>query len=179
MMVYMGLDNIVHNYREPRHSRIFNSWIKYWKSGILRTQDQENEQRLLHKCKNIRFLNDEYNQTYIIAPENLEFQGPTRSNKKYCVVGQPLDRRGGDNLEPLISREINDDFVVLIKVVEQDPDMEVNIVHTSIDDDSKATNSHKEENNDKNTPKTPYDGENVNASSDDELNNYEVAPEAP
>ena len=28
MMVDMGLDNIVHNDREPRHARIFNAWIE-------------------------------------------------------------------------------------------------------------------------------------------------------
>ena len=27
MMVDMGLDNIVHNDREPLHARIFNAWI--------------------------------------------------------------------------------------------------------------------------------------------------------
>ena len=32
-----------------------------------------------------------------------------------------------------------------------------------------------EGNNDKDVPKNPYDGENMNASSDDELNNNEVA----
>ena len=50
--------------------------------------------------------------------------------------------------------------------------MWVKIVHPSINDDSKATDSEKEENNDENSPKTPYYGENINASSDDEGNNY-------
>ena len=30
MMVDMGLDNIMHNYREPHHSRIFNACIEDW-----------------------------------------------------------------------------------------------------------------------------------------------------
>ena len=90
MMVDMGLDKIVHNYREPHHARIFNSWIKDWESDTLRTRYQENEQRLLHKYNNIRFLDDEENQTYIIAPENLNIKGPTRSNKQHYVVGKPL-----------------------------------------------------------------------------------------
>ena len=30
MMVDMGLDNIIHNYREPLHASIFNAWIEYW-----------------------------------------------------------------------------------------------------------------------------------------------------
>ena len=67
-MVEMGLDDIVHNDREPRHARIFNSWIEDWESDILITQGQENEQQLLQKYKNIRFLDDEDNQTYMIAP---------------------------------------------------------------------------------------------------------------
>ena len=104
MMVDMGIDNIVHNDREPRHARIFNSWIYYWESDILRTQDQENEQRLLQKYNNISFLDDEYNQTYIIDPEKLEFKGPTRRNKQYYVVGQPLGWRDEDNFDLLVSR---------------------------------------------------------------------------
>ena len=67
MMVDMGLDNIVHNDRETSHARIFNAWIEDWESYILRIQDQDNEQRLLHKYKNIRFLDDEDNKTYMIA----------------------------------------------------------------------------------------------------------------
>ena len=76
MMVEMGLDKIVHNDRDPRHARIFNSLIEDWESDILRTQDLDNEKGLLQKYKNIRFLDDEDNQTYIIAPEILEFKGP-------------------------------------------------------------------------------------------------------
>ena len=45
------------------------------------------------------------------------------------MVGQPLDWRDGDNLDLLISIEINYYFVVLIKGVEQDPDLGVNIDH--------------------------------------------------
>ena len=63
----------------------------------------------------MRFIDVEENQTYMIAPENLEFKGPTRRNKQYCVVGQNLNWRGGDNLDLLISRYIYDDFMVLIK----------------------------------------------------------------
>ena len=53
------------------------------------------------------------------------------------------------------------------------------IVHTSIDDYSKATDSDKEENNYENAPKTPCDDENMNASSDDEVNNDEDYPKTP
>ena len=95
------------------------------------------------------------------------------------MVRQPLDWRDGDNLDLLISREINDDFMVLIKGVEQDPELVMKIVHASIDDDSEAIDSDKEENNDENAPKTPYDGENMNASPDDEGNNDEDSPETP
>ena len=59
----------------------------------------------------------------MIAPENLEFKRLTRRNKQYCVVGQTLDWRDGDNVDLLISRDINDDFMLLIKGVEQDPDL--------------------------------------------------------
>ena len=76
------------------------------------------EERLLQKYKNIRFLDDEENQTYIIAPENLEFKGTTRRNKQYFVVGNPLDWRDGSILDLLISIDINDGFMLLIKVVE-------------------------------------------------------------
>ena len=65
----------------------------------------------------------------MIAPENLGFKGPTRSNKHYCVVGKTFDWRDGDNLDLLISIDINGDFMVLIKVFEKDPDMGVKIVH--------------------------------------------------
>ena len=41
------------------------------------------------------------------------------------MVGNPLDCRDGENLDLLISREINDDFMVPIKGVEQDPDLGV------------------------------------------------------
>ena len=75
-MVDMGLDNIVHNDRKLRHDRIFNARIKGWESDILRTLYQENEQRLLHKYNNIRFLDGEDHQTYMIAPKNKILKGP-------------------------------------------------------------------------------------------------------
>ena len=112
-------------------------------------------------------------------PKFLELKGSTRRNKQYCVVGKPLDWRDGDDFYLLISRYINDDFMVLIKGVEQDPGMGVKIIHPSIDYDSEDTDSDKEENNNDNAPKTPYDGENMNASSDNEVNNDEDAPETP
>ena len=144
-----------------------------------KTQYQENEQRRLQRYKNIRFLDDEDNQTYMIAQENLDSKEPTIRNNQYCVVGKPLDRRDGDNLDPLISRDINDDLMVLLKGVEQDPDLGVKIVHPSINDDSEATDSDKEENNDENSPKTPYNGENMNDYSDDRENNDDNDPETP
>ena len=81
MMFDMGLDNIVKNDKKPCDAIIFNACIDDLESGILRTLYQENEQRLLQKKKNIRFLDDEENQTYMIAPENMEFKGLTRRNK--------------------------------------------------------------------------------------------------
>ena len=102
MVVDMGLDNIVHNDSEPHHARVFNAWVEDWESDILITRDQENEKRLLHKYKNIRFLEDKENRTYMIAQENLEFKGTNRSNKQYCVVGKPVYSRDGDNLDLLI-----------------------------------------------------------------------------
>ena len=65
----------------------------------------------------------------MIAPENLRFKGHTRRKKQYCVVGKHLDQRYGDNLNLLISRDINDDFMVLTKGVEQNPDMGVQIFY--------------------------------------------------
>ena len=69
--------------------------------------------------------------------------------------------------------------MVLIKGFEQDPYLRVKTVHPSIDDDSKATYIEEEVNNDQNAPDTPYDGENMNASSGNEGNNYKCAPENP
>ena len=97
MMVGMGLGNIVHNDREPRHARIFNAWIEDQESDILRTQYQENEQRLLQKQNNIRFRDYEDNQTYMIASKRLEFKGPAIRNEQYYVVGKTLNWRDGDN----------------------------------------------------------------------------------
>ena len=91
------------------------------------------------------FLDDEDNQTYMLAPEYLYFKGTTRSNNQYCVVGQPLNWRYGYNFDLMISIDINDKFMLIINVVEQDSDMGVKIVHPSIDDDIKATYSDKEE----------------------------------
>ena len=65
----------------------------------------------------------------MIAPENLEFKRTTRGNKQYYVVGHTLDWRDEDNLNLLISRDINDYFMLLIKGVEQDPDLGVNCFH--------------------------------------------------
>ena len=179
MMVDMGIDNIVNNDREPCNERIFNAWIKDSESDILKTLYQENDQRLLQRYNNIRFLDDEDNQTYMISQENFEFKGFTIRNKQYSVVGQPLDWKDGDNLELLIRRNTNDDFMVLIKGVEQDHDLRVKFFHPSSDDDRQATDSGKEENIDYNSPKTPYDGENMIDSSDDEGNNDEVSPDPP
>ena len=78
------------------------------------------------------------------CPRNLDFKGTTRRNKQYCVVGQPLDCRDGYNLDLLISRDTNDDFMLLIKVVEQYPDLRLKLLHPSIDDNSEATYSDKE-----------------------------------
>ena len=66
----------------------------------------------------------------MVAPENLEFKEPTRRNEQYYVVGKTIDRRDGDNLDLLISRDINDDFMALIRGFEQDPDLGVNFFHT-------------------------------------------------
>ena len=87
------------------------------------------------------------------------------------MVGQPLNWKNGYNVDLLISRYINDDNMVLINKFEQDPVLGVKIVHPSIDNDSEATEIEIEGNNYDNAPKTPYDGENVNVSSDDEVNN--------
>ena len=57
--------------------------------------------------------------------------------------------------------------------------MGIKIVHTSIDDDSEATYSDKEENNDENPLKKIYDGKNMNASYSDKGNNEEGAPDTP
>ena len=131
MMVDMGLDKIVHHDREPCHDRILNAWIKYWESYILRTRYQDNEKNLIKKYKNTSFLDDEENQTYMIPPENLEFKGPTKINKQYCVVGQSLYWRYGYNVDLLIPRDTNGDLMVPIKGVEQDPDLGVKIIHPS------------------------------------------------
>ena len=48
----------------------------------------------------------------------MEFKDPTIRNNQYCVVGQTLNCMGGDHLDLLISIEINDYFMVLIKGVE-------------------------------------------------------------
>ena len=109
----------------------------------------------------------------------MDFKGPTRRNNKCFVVRKLLDWRDGDIVDLLTSIEVNDGFVVLFKGGEQDPDLWVKIVHPSIDDESEATESETEENNDDNAPKTPYDDENRNAFYDGEGNNDEDAPETP
>ena len=82
-------------------------------------------------------------------------------------------------MDVLISREINDDFMLVFKGVEQDPYLGLNIVRPSIDDDSKATVSKIEENTDENVPNTPYNSENMNAFSNDEGNNEKDSPKLP
>ena len=82
----------------------------------------------------------------MISPEILEFKVPTRRNKQYCVVGRPVNWREGCNLDLLILIDINDYFMLIIKGVEQDPDLGVKIFNPSIDDDSEAIDSDKEEN---------------------------------
>ena len=129
MMVGTGIDKIVHHDMELCRARIFNAWIEYWESNILRTLDQDNDQRILQKYKNIRFLDDEENQTYIIVAEKFEFKGPTRRNKQYCLVRYSLNWRGEENVDLLVSIEINDDFMVRVKGVEQDPALGVKTVH--------------------------------------------------
>ena len=133
----------------------------------------------MQKYKNLRFLDDESNKTYMIAPENLNFKGPTISNNQYCAVDQPLDWRNGDNVDLLVSRYLNYYCMLLIKGVEKDPNMGVKKFHLSIDDDSEATDRDKENDNYENVPETSCDGENMNASSNDEVNNYEDAPKTP
>ena len=86
----MGLDKILHHDREPHHTRIYNAWIEDWESDILRTPYQENDQRLLKKYKNIRLLDNEDNQSYMIAPESFDPKGPTIRNKQYFMVRNPL-----------------------------------------------------------------------------------------
>ena len=90
IMFDMGLDNIVHNDGEPRHARIFNAQIEYWKSDILRTRDQKNEQRLLQKYRSIRFLDDDYNQTYMIVPEFWSLKGPPQGIISIVWLDSPL-----------------------------------------------------------------------------------------
>ena len=66
-MVDICIDNIVHNDMYPWHSRTFNVYMKDCESDILITRDQDNEQLILNKYKNIRFLGDEENQNYMIT----------------------------------------------------------------------------------------------------------------
>ena len=80
MMVDMALDIIVHNDRETHHARILNAWVEDWESDILIIRYQDNEKLLPQKYKYIRFLADEDNQTYMIAPKKLEYKGTTRRN---------------------------------------------------------------------------------------------------
>ena len=82
-------------------------------------------------------------------------------------------------MDLLISKDINDNFMILIKGVEQEPYLGVKCFHPAIDDDSNATESEIEENNDENAPKALYYGENVNAYSYDEGNNDQDAPKMP
>ena len=63
--------------------------------------------------------------------------------------------------------------MVLIKGVEQDPDLGVKIVHPSINDDSEATDSDKEENNDEVAPKPPSNDDIIDANYD------EITPDTP
>ena len=58
----------------------------------------------------------------------MDFKGPTRRNKQYCVVGKPLDCSGGYNVDLLISRYIDYNIMVLIKGVEQDPGLKVKLL---------------------------------------------------
>ena len=69
----------------------------------------------------------------MIVPENLVFKGTTISNKQYFLLGETINWRDGDNVELVMSIYINDDFMVIIKGVEQNLDM------GEIDDDSEAT----------------------------------------
>ena len=48
--------------------------------------------------------------------------------------------------------------MAIAKGFEQEPDLGVNCFHPSINDDSEATEIEIEENNNENSPKTPYDG---------------------
>ena len=77
----------------------------------------------------------------MIASDILDFKGTTITNNHYCMVGQPLNWRYGNNVNLLISIETNEYFIVLIKEFELDPDMGVKMVHPSIYDDSEATYS--------------------------------------
>ena len=65
----------------------------------------------------------------MISPEKIVFKGPTISNKQYCMVGQTLDWRDGDNADLMISIDINENFIVLIRGVEQDSDLGVKCFH--------------------------------------------------
>ena len=49
-------------------------------------------------------------------------------------------------MDLIITRVINDDFMVLIKGFQKEPDLGVKYFHPSIDDDSEATYIDKEEN---------------------------------
>ena len=104
MMVTMGIDNIMYHDMELHHARILNSWIEDWESGILVIQYQDNEQCLMKKYKNLRFIDDEDNHNCMIVPEKLEPEGTSRINKQYCVVRNTLNRRDRDNVDLLISR---------------------------------------------------------------------------
>ena len=93
------------------------------------------------------------------------FKVPQEGIRSIVWLVSPIDKRDRGYVDLLVSRDTNDDFMVLVKGFEQDPDLVTKKFHPSIDDDSKAIEIEKEENNDKNAPKTPYDGENMNASS--------------
>ena len=59
----------------------------------------------------------------------MEFKGANTRNKMYFVVGKSLRWRDVDNVDILISTDINDYFMVIIKGFEQDPDQGVKCFH--------------------------------------------------
>ena len=106
--------------------RKFKNFIEDWEEEMVSKKDSVHEARLLEKYKYIRFRDDEDDQLYEVAPENLEFKGKRR-HKHYCVVGQPLGFKDGDSEDLLISRDINEDLHVLIRGTEQDPELHIDM----------------------------------------------------
>ena len=84
----------VEQLKQPATERVFRAWFEDWEVENVKKNDAVAEQLFIEKRKNLVFLDPDTNLTFVVAPENLEWQ--RGKNGGWCLICEEV---GGKEIE--------------------------------------------------------------------------------